>query len=184
MSVITGTTAQGLPFLLRPYRKKDIAELPGVLSNKNVTENLLLVPYPYTEQDARDWVNQNIYSRPYKANNKVWALEVEGKIVGTIGLADIQKAHKAIIGYWLAEPWWNKGLTTAAVALVVEFGFKEYDLARLEAGIFHWNTASRRVLEKNGFELEGIMRKRLANKFGRLGDEHMYSIIRETESSK
>jgi RimJ/RimL family protein N-acetyltransferase len=62
------------------------------------------------------------------------------------------------MGYWLGEPFRGKGIMTEVVAKVCEVGFSQYKLIRIEAPVFEFNTASGRVLEKNGFRAEGILR--------------------------
>ncbi|MFY0022190.1 GNAT family protein, partial [Acinetobacter baumannii] len=65
----------------------------------------------------------------------------------------------AEIGYWLAEPFWGQGIATEAVRQLVEYTFYYFDIVRLYAEVFETNKASMRVLEKNGFYLEGVRRK-------------------------
>lgn len=184
MVVIHGSNGWGVDFTLRPHRKADIEALPLILSNPRIIENMLQLPYPYTEKDAREWVNRNIFSRTHRASNLTLALDVEGKLAGGAGFMDIERGHKAAIGYWLAQEHWDQGIITEVVRLLVEYGLAEFDLMRIEAGIFGWNGASRRVLEKNGFVLEGVMRRRLRNRFGTVGDEHMFALIRPDEKAK
>jgi len=184
MVVLRGSNGWGVDFTLRRHRKADIEALPPILSNPRIIENLLQVPYPYTVKDAQEWVNRNIYSKPYRAANLTLALDVEGRLAGSAGFMEIERDHKATIGYWLAEEHWGLGIISEAVRLLVEYGFVEYDLVRIEAGLFGWNAASQRVLEKNGFVSEGVMRKRLKNRFGTIGDEHMYALLRPDEKDK
>ena len=63
------------------------------------------------------------------------------------------------IGYWLARPYWNKGIMTKVVNKLCEIGFGKFGLMRIEATVFIHNAASCRVLEKGGFKKEGIYRK-------------------------
>lgn len=176
--MLSGTTIQGLAFVLRRYRKADITRLPDRIGRRCVVENLLVVPYPYTIDDARRWVHRNLYSRPFRQANLNCAISIDDELVGGISLMEIERGHMAKLGYWVAEPWWGRGLATAAVGLIIDYGCREYGLRRIEAGIFGWNPASARVLEKNGFVCEGVLRRRLRNPFGRVGDEHMYARVR------
>jgi RimJ/RimL family protein N-acetyltransferase len=81
-----------------------------------------------------------------------------------------------MLGYWLGEPFWNRGIATLAVRAMVEWAFTELDLIRIFAFVFESNTASARVLEKTGFTLEGTMR-RAVFKRGRLMDQALYAIL-------
>ena len=81
-----------------------------------------------------------------------FAIVVSGEAIGGIGLrlgTDIFR-RSAEIGYWLGEPFWGRGIATEAVGAVSQYAFESFDLCRLEAGVFEWNPASMRVLEKAG----------------------------------
>lgn len=107
MTVLQGTNGWGVDFCLRRHRKVDIEALPRILSDPRIIEKLLQLPYPYTENDAREWVNKNIHSRPYRATNLTLALEVDGELAGGAGFMEIERGHKAAIGYWLAQEHWD-----------------------------------------------------------------------------
>ena len=83
------------------------------------------------------------------------------EIAGTVSITDVVRGARQSgnIGYWVAEPSNGRGLATSAVGQVVEFGFDEAGLHRLEAGTLLGNLRSQRVLEKNGFERYGIARR-------------------------
>ncbi len=177
--ILEGISKKGIAFRIRPHIKADIEALPSIVSHRQIIENLLELPYPYTLEDARQWVNRNIHSSKHKANNLTLAIEVAGKLAGGIGLMEIVKGHKAVIGYWLAMEYWSQGITTQAVRLLVDHAFQEYALLRIEAGVFDGNLASRKVLERNGFQMEGILRRRLKNRFDTIHDERMYARFRD-----
>lgn len=86
--------------------------------------------------------------------------------------------RSAEIGYWLGEPFWGRGIATAAVIAVTGYAFTRHDLVRLHAGVFEWNPASARVLEKAGYSLEGRLRKSVT-KNGETIDQLLYATIRE-----
>ena len=83
----------------------------------------------------------------------------------------------AEIGYWVGEPFWGKGIATAAAIRATEYGFATLGLVRIQAMVFEWNTASARVLEKAGYVLEGRMRRSII-KDGRIADSLLYARIR------
>jgi RimJ/RimL family protein N-acetyltransferase len=144
--------------LLREWRKGDEPSLVRHANNRNVWLNLRDVfPYPYTLSDARNWVRLATTN----GFNYVFAIDVDGFAVGAIGLhmGDDIHQHSAEIGYWLGEEFWNRGITTEAAQIVTEYAFQTLHLARVHAEVFHWNTASMRVLEKAGFVREGVLRK-------------------------
>ena len=86
------------------------------------------------------------------------------------------------MGYYLSEAYWNRGIGSRAVRLMVEFIFANTDILRIYAEPFAHNAASCRVLEKAGFRLEGILRKN-AVKNGEVLDMKMYAIVREPQFS-
>ena len=81
----------------------------------------------------------------------------------------------AEIGYWIGEPFWNKGIATEAVKLITDYGLKELGLVRIHTGIFEYNTASMKVLEKCGYKRDGIFEKAVI-KNGQIWDEYRFSI--------
>ncbi len=86
-------------------------------------------------------------------------------------------AKSARFGYWLGEPWWGRGIMTAAAKATADFVLAHYDFVRLEAAVFAWNPASMRVLEKAGFEREGVLRQSVW-KDGRIADAVLYARLR------
>ena len=85
-------------------------------------------------------------------------------------------SRSAELGYWLGEPFWRKGIMTGAVQKMCEEAFRRYKLIRISAEPFSTNLASRGVLEKAGFTLEGIKRKSIF-KNGCIQDSYLYAII-------
>jgi len=98
--------------------------------------------------------------------------------VGTISLdrdEDVYK-HTAEIGYWIGEPYWGKGIVTTAVELITDYGFDQLKLKRIHTGIYEYNKASIRILEKCGYKFEGIFEKNVF-KDGEFYDEYRYGKI-------
>ena len=107
-----------------------------------------------------------------------FAIEYNGEHVGNISLLPGQDIYRksAEIGYFIGEPYWNKGIVTTAVNMITEYGFNHLGLIRIHTGVFEYNTASQRVLEKCGFVKEGIFRKSVF-KQNKIWDEVRYSKI-------
>ena len=108
------------------------------------------------------------------------AIEVDGAAVGSISLtlgSDVYR-RSAELGYWLAEPFWGRGLMTSAVAEMCREGFETWDIVRIYAEPYARNLASRRVLEKAGFTLEGTLRRSVF-KNGEMLDSCIYALLRE-----
>ncbi|HWH67903.1 MAG TPA: GNAT family protein, partial [Candidatus Sulfotelmatobacter sp.] len=83
----------------------------------------------------------------------------------------------ADFGYWLGEPFWGRGIMTTAARRMVDYIFTHFDIVRIHAGIFEWNGASMRVLEKAGFRKECVFEQSVF-KDGQVIDEHRYSLLK------
>jgi ribosomal-protein-alanine N-acetyltransferase len=108
----------------------------------------------------------------------VRAIEIEGEASGSKGVffKDDVYSKSAEIGYWLGEPFWNRGIVTEAIKRMCAHTFKNYDIVRIFAEPFAHNSGSRRALEKAGFSLEGIL-KNSVYKNGYIFDSCMYALI-------
>jgi RimJ/RimL family protein N-acetyltransferase len=147
---------QGL--LLRRLRTADATQLAQYANNPKIVANLMdRFPHPYTLESAHWFIG-------YAASTEVesvFAIEWGGALIGVISLIfkpDIYAAS-AELGYWLGEPFWGQGIMPGALSLMVGHAFEDLQHSRVYANVFHTNPASRRVLEKAGFELEGVARK-------------------------
>ena len=113
------------------------------------------LPYPYTEADADWWLGMVAEN---EGKEGVWrAIVVDGLIVGSISverLANVQR-NAGSIGYMVLTPFWSQGIGTEAVRQICGIAFQELALERIIGEVFPENLASARVLEKNGFRLEG-----------------------------
>lgn len=104
----------------------------------------------------------------------------EAVLVGGITLSNIRRraAQFVNLGYWMGQPYAGKGLMTEAVSVVLPFIFDTLDLHRAHAAFLPTNTASRRVLEKNGFVEEGYAERYLQID-GRWEDHVLMGLTRE-----
>lgn len=164
---------------LRPWQLSDAADLARALSNLKIQNNLRDgLPYPYTEQDGKTFIAAMLAAE--QNNTFAFAVTVDGRAVGSIGAFRQQNIHSrtAELGYYLAEEYWGKGIMTQAVRLLCDNVFSHSDILRIFAEPFTHNIASRRVLEKAGFSLEGILRHN-AVKNGRVLDMAIYSRLKD-----
>ncbi|MBI2577460.1 MAG: GNAT family N-acetyltransferase [Candidatus Wildermuthbacteria bacterium] len=164
-------------FLLRPFVESDEEAIAQGANNPNIYRPTLRIPYPYTREHAREWIKraQEEWAKE-NPSSLDFGIEIDGKIAGGIGLANIKEGHEAEIGYWLAEPYWGKGIMTEAATAMEKFGFETLGLVRIYAGVYTWNTASQKVLEKVGFVREGLRRKGVY-KNGEFLDDYLYAIV-------
>lgn len=144
---------------LRTWRKSDRLILAELANNINIWNNVRdRLPHPYQLQHADEFIAYCLVQKP----PHVLAITVDDNIAGCIGLemqTDTSRLN-AEIGYWIGEPFWNKGIATEAVLQMLKYTTENFpSLVRIFAGVFEKNIASMRVLEKCGFYLEGIQRK-------------------------
>lgn len=162
--------------VLRPWRPDDLDALVFHANNDEVAANLRdAFPHPYTEADGRAWLSLAVGQQP-PLN---FAIEAGGQPVGGIGMklgSDIERIS-AEVGYWLGETARGRGLATDAVRGLAGYAFGSLGLQRLFALPFADNGGSRRVLEKAGFALEGVLRQS-AVKRGRIRDQALYALLR------
>jgi RimJ/RimL family protein N-acetyltransferase len=158
---------------LREFTPEDKYRLAELANNPRIAVNLRDgFPNPYTLVDAENFLEK--FANQQSA--LVLAIEYNGEYVGNIGLhkgTDVYR-KSAEIGYFLGEPYWNKGIAVKAVNLICNYGFKNLDIVRIHAGIFEYNLASMRVLEKCGFKKEAI-RKKAVFKQGKVWNEIIYA---------
>ena len=133
---------------LCPWRAEDAEDLTAAVNNKRVLDNLRDgLPYPYTRADAERFICDTLTADPNK--NYAFAVTVDGRAVGSIGAFRQGNIHfrTAEMGYYIAQPFWGRGLATSAVRQLCSYLFRNTDILRIFAEPFAENTASCRVLE-------------------------------------
>jgi len=162
---------------LRTLKESDLPALTKLLNNRTIWMNLRdVVPFPYTLEDAQDWYKFVTTNK----HNLCLIIEVDDHICGIISLEFKPDVYRkaAEIGYWLGEVAWGKGIATEAVRQLTFYAFEQYDLHRIEARVFGWNPASKRVLEKVGYKHEGTIRNGVY-KDSQFTDEWVMGILKE-----
>ncbi len=136
--------------VLRTPHDDDVADLARLANNRSIAEMLARMPYPYTEAHARDFV-----ARMRAEPHSTYALTLgeSGALIGCAGLH--HEEHGLTLGYWLGEPFWNRGYATEAAHALVDLAFRATNTPRLLASCRAINTASRRVIHKCGFQYAG-----------------------------
>lgn len=134
------------------------------------------VPNPYTLHDATEFINKQINKVPAPRKLIYW----NNQFVGEIGITPKEDVFRlsAEMGYFIGAPFWGKGIATEAIQLMVTYTFDNFDIIRIEAGVFDFNKPSMRVLEKNGFYLESI-KKKAAIKNGKIIDDYLWVKLKE-----
>ncbi len=161
-------------FKLRPWAKSDLDDLVTAANNNNIAKFMTdKFPHPYTKEAGEQFINFAMQGNPVN----IFAIEVAGKAVGGIGLLPMQDVESinAEMGYWLAEPYWGKGIITGAIQQIVDYGFKTFPIKTIFARPYATNAGSQRVLEKAGFSLAATL-PQWAFKNNELLDLKIYTI--------
>lgn len=159
--------------ILRPWKRGDEPSLVRHANNRKIWENVRdHFPFPYTMPDADRW----IFHASTALQNNVFAIVVDGAAVGSIGLLAKEDVYRCSmeLGYWLGEEYWGRGIMTEAIGCITSYGFSAFDIVRIYADVFEWNTASCKILEKNGYTFEARLKKAII-KDGKIGDVLMYA---------
>jgi RimJ/RimL family protein N-acetyltransferase len=164
---------------IRRFRAEDLEPLLVLADDAGVAANMRdIFPHPYTRADGEEWIARATGD----LTDTAFAIEVDGKFAGGVGVAQYKNEERitAEIGYWLGRPFWGRGIATAVVGALVPWVFEHLpDVLRLQACTYSSNPASGRVLEKNGFKFEGVMR-RSVTKGDRILDQNIFALLRET----
>jgi len=163
--------------ILRALNLSDKTGMAQLANNKKIWDNVRDgFGHPYTEKNAEEFIKRQAKSEM----EKVFAIDCNGELCGLIGLILQNDVYRksAEIGYWIGEPFWGKGIVTKAIELITRYAFDELKLIRIYAGIFEYNVGSIRVLEKNGFKKEGVLKKAVF-KNGEFWDEHRYALLND-----
>jgi RimJ/RimL family protein N-acetyltransferase len=169
----------GMECKIRHWKVEDATQLAKALNNRNIQNNLRDgLPYPYTENDAKDFIKAMLDAD--KDKTFAFAITFNNTVIGSIGIFRKDNIHfrTAEMGYYIAEPFWGKGLGTSAIMQICHYVFDHTNIIRIFAEPFAYNTASCRILEKNGFKYEGTLRSN-AEKNGNILDMKMYSLIKK-----
>lgn len=142
---------------LRRIQSEDIPALVKYANNKKISDQIINIPFPYQEMDAimrLSYVVQGFKSK----TRLVFAitLKEQAELIGEISLHLENDKTISQLGYWVGEPFWNQGIGSEAVAAIVKFGFEKLNLRLVYATCHAENTASQKVLLKNGMAEHSI----------------------------
>jgi RimJ/RimL family protein N-acetyltransferase len=169
---------QGERCLLRALVPEDAPALVTHADNPAVARNLFDgFPQPYTLEAATAWACHEAASGAF---GRVWAIVVDGALVGCIGLAQDKGWLRcnAEIGYWIGEAFWRRGITSDAVRQVTDWAFAAVpDITRIHAPIFSWNEGSQAVVRRCGYVREAVL-KQSAIKDGEVIDRVVWATYR------
>jgi len=159
---------------LRKFEQGDEASLVSYLNDETLTYFLSArIPQPYTNESAQWWINTG------SKIGIVYAIIHDGVFAGSISAipGEFEKQRTAEIGYWVARPYWGKGVASEALEKFTHLIFENTNFIRLYASVFEGNLASATVLEKCGYKLEAVLEKAIC-KNNLVFNELHYSKIR------
>lgn len=149
--------------------------MPAIVEGCNdpeVAHWIPTIPHPYTEEHARAFLRGEATPA-----HEAMAVELDGRVVGGIGLGLSSSGYRASIGYWIAVPARGRGICTRALRLLSRHAFEQLEQPSVQLFTDPENVASQRVAEKVGFQREGILRAHLRHPDGRIRDSVMFSLL-------
>ena len=164
---------------LRMPAAADIPDIVRYANNPKITANTLNIPYPYEEKDGADWV-EKAHKSFEDRSDYVFAICLisDDKFIGATGLHLNKRFNHAELGYWIAEPFWNKGYVTEAAGEMLKFGFETLELQKIFAIHIIQNPASGKIMTKNGMIKEGELKDHL-KKNDQYLSVHQYRLTKE-----
>lgn len=169
-------TLNGDNLRLRALTSNDLPDLIAIFSDVDVVRFTSIDPL--TSEAAATAFLEEIHQGFRSGTLYQWGIQVEQDIVGTCTLASIDCKHRrADLGFALAQAFWGQGLIQRALPVVIQFGFEQLGLHRIEADADPRNIRSIRVLERFGFQREGLLRERYIQ-LGEIQDAAVYGLLR------
>lgn len=142
--------------VLRAPQMRDAPAIAALANNRKIAEMTASFPFPYTIEDARAFVEKGCFTAD-SAVFALWQKRAEGPaFIGMSGFTPRPGEATPELGYWLGEPYWGQGLATEAVRAVIDYAFSNTPVTALCGSSRVVNAASRRVLEKCGFEWQDV----------------------------
>lgn len=139
--------------VLRQPTRDDAEALATLANDIAIAENLSTMPHPYTVADALAYI-ENTDVSPLRVNFGIYAKDDGGRFVGTVSLMP-RDGERFAVGYWIGRPFWSRGYATEATQAMVDLAFERLDAPSVAGSCRVTNGASRRVLEKCGFQYAG-----------------------------
>jgi RimJ/RimL family protein N-acetyltransferase len=138
--------------VLRAPRPRDAKAIARLINDRRIAENTARIPHPYSLADAHAFLAQA--NRDPREPSFLITL-ADGTIVGGCGIHAV-RGRDPEPGYWIGMPYWGRGYATEAARALVDHAFADLGCERLSSRARVSNPASRRVLEKCGFQWTGV----------------------------
>jgi len=164
---------------LRMLELKDASLIQQAASAHEIADTMISIPHPYPQGEAERYVVRQL-SEQNLGRSTAFIIEpkAERSFFGLVEVRDIDREHsQAELSFWLTSEIWGQGYMSEVVRAVMRYAFEDLRLNRLYAYHMMRNPASGRVLEKNGFKQEGLLRQRV-QKWGQFEDVLLWAILR------
>ena len=164
-------------YCIRSFEENDVDSIVKYANNIEVSRYLRdSFPYPYSRENAIQWVSfvKNNYSTLF------FAIANDKELIGGISAVPQPDVHRfsAEVGFWIGQLFWNKGIMTKAIPAFCNYLFTKFNFNRLTSNVFDGNEASKKVLSRSGFILEGVLRKSVY-KNDKFVDQFIYGLLKE-----
>jgi len=165
---------------LRPLEISDTSPIQKAASAREIADTMISLQHPYSAGEAERYVaRQQAEQKAGRAVTFTIEQKAEGWFCGLVEVRDIDREHsQGELSFWLAVEAWGRGYMSEVVQAVVRYGFEDLGLNRIYAYHMLRNPASGRVLEKNGFQQEGLLRQRV-RKWEQFEDVALQAILRQ-----
>ncbi len=164
---------------LRPLLQSDAPVIQKAAVAREIADTMISIPHPYPAVEAARYISlQQAEQEAGRASAFAIEQGVNGCFCGLVELRDIDHEHAlGELSFWLAVEFWGQGYMGEAVHPVLRYGFENLGLNRIYAYHMVRNPASGRVLQKNGFQQEGLLRQRV-RKWGKFEDVLLWAMLR------
>ena len=158
--------------VLRPWTEADVDAMVAGCDDPEVARWIPTIPHPYTREDALAFIRGEV-----RDDHTAFAIEVDGRVVGGLGIGLNQHEYRATVGYWIAAEARGLGICTRALRLLSRHALEALSVQRVALITDPDNLASQRVAEKVGFQREGVLRAHLRHPDGRVRDSVSFSLL-------
>ncbi len=169
-------TISGKRVSLRPLSPCDKESIFALFSDPEAMRHWSYPPYTELSQAEQRLKRDRVGAE--KGEWLPWGIALDTALIGTVTLHDLNREQgRAEIGYMLGRTYWGQGLAREAVTLAIDHAFGPLGLRRLEADIDPRNVGSEKLLERLGFQKEGLLRERW--KVGdEISDSALYGLLK------
>lgn len=178
--MLTQPTLKTDRLILRPLTLADAPSIQEKASERAIANTTISIPHPYPDGEAEQYIARQLNAWDI-GHSVTFGIEHKSptEICGVLEIREIERDHsQAELSFWIAAEFWGQGYMSEALKPVIGFGFHDLELNRLYAYHMLRNPGSGKVLQKNGFVQEGVLRQRVC-KWGVFEDVALWAMLRK-----